>query len=192
VEQLAAFETENRTGGFPMKLRSVLALLVVAAATASVAVAAPPQGKGRPTDMGAQPTSGPMAKGQPQRTGDGCRPRVSLILKGVLADAPGAGGESLSVKVASANHHGGLLVKAAQPVKILVGPATMIRRQGKKTLADLVAGDRVLVQVRACKAGLTQPAAADASLPQLVATRIVAHPGTTSASTSGTNGGTSS
>ena len=31
---------------------------------------------------------------------------------------------------------------------------TKVRRQGKKTIADLVVGDRVLVQARVCKADL--------------------------------------
>jgi hypothetical protein len=165
-----------------MKLRSLLVVLVVAA-SASAAVAAPPQGKGKPSTGQDAPSTGESTTGKPSKTGPGCRPRVSLILKGVLVDAPGAAGTSISVNVASANHHGALFTKGSQPVKITVGPTTVVRRQGKKTLADLVSGDRVLVQARACKADLVgTTAVTDGSTAQLVATRIVAHPGASSSS----------
>ena len=48
---------------------------------------------------------------------------------------------------------------------------TKVRRQGKKTLADLVVGDRVLVQAKVCKADL-----AEGGMPALTAVRVVAHP----------------
>jgi hypothetical protein len=162
-----------------MKLGSlllVLAAAAAAAATASLAVASPPQGKDKPATGHGAPSTGTSTKTKPPRTGDNCRPRVSVVLKGVLVDAPGAAGTFISVKVTSANHHGALVVKSAQPVQILVGPKTVVRRQGGKTLADLVSGDRVLVQARACKADLGQQSTADGVVPQLVATRIVAHP----------------
>ena len=144
-----------------MKLRSLLfasALLgVCAAVCVSVAVAAPTPGKGKP------PTTGPN-----------CRPRVALILKGTLARAPGASGTSLSLNVTHANHQAAAYAKASQPISILVDVKTVVRRQGKKTLADLVSGDRVLVQARACKADL-----ANGATPSLTATRIIAHPAAT-------------
>jgi hypothetical protein len=49
---------------------------------------------------------------------------------------------------------------------------TKVRRNGKKELTDLVQGDRLLVQARACKADLK---AAD-PLPALTVVRLVAHP----------------
>jgi hypothetical protein len=50
----------------------------------------------------------------------------------------------------------------------------VVRRQGKKTLGDLAAGDRELVQARVCKADL-----AASATPQLTATRVIAHPAKT-------------
>jgi hypothetical protein len=53
-----------------------------------------------------------------------------------------------------------------------VDDATKVRRNGKKLTGDLVVGDRVLVQARACKADLT----AQGTPPALTAVRVVAHP----------------
>lgn len=54
---------------------------------------------------------------------------------------------------------------------VTVDEDTKVRRQGKKTLGDLLPGDRVLVQTRACKADL-----AEGAPPALTASRVVAHP----------------
>ena len=137
-----------------MRLRSFAFALVIAGSAVSVATAAPPAGKGKP------PATGP-----------GCRPRISVVLQGSLASTPGGSATSISVKVTHANHHGQAFAKAAQPLTILVDAKTKVRRQGKKTLGDLVSGDRVLVQARACKADL-----ANGATPQLTATMIIAHP----------------
>lgn len=134
-----------------MKIRTLLAALAVAALGVSAAVAAPPPGKGKP------PT-----------TGVGCKPKVTVVLKGTLAAPPGA--LSISVTVTSANRHGRAYVTAVQPTTVLVTTDTKIRGQGKKALADLLSGDRVLVQARTCKADL-----ANGATPALTATRVVAH-----------------
>ena len=65
-------------------------------------------------------------------------------------------------------------VAAAAPptnLAVLVDEDTKVRRRGKKTLGDLLAGDRVLVQAKVCKADLAQGAT-----PPLTAKRVVAHP----------------
>jgi hypothetical protein len=59
----------------------------------------------------------------------------------------------------------------AGTASVTVDADTKVRRNGKKTLADLVVGDRVLVQARACKADLAEDAT-----PALTAVRVVAHP----------------
>jgi hypothetical protein len=132
----------------------VLATLFVVCVAVSSAVAAPPPGKGKP------PT-----------TGQGCKPSVAVVLKGSLAATPGAAATSLSVTVKSANRHGRAYVTATQPTAILLDEDTKVRRRGKKTLAGLVAGDRVLVQAKVCKADLARGAT-----PTLTAKRVVAHP----------------
>lgn len=142
-----------------MKFRAATfatALTLLAAGVAG-ALAAPPPGKGKPPSTGA-----------------GCRPQVTVILKGTLATAPGPAGTSLTLTVRQANAHGAAYAKANQPILVLVNPSTVVRRQGKKALGDLVSGDRVLVQARACKADL-----ANGATPNLTATRIVAHPAST-------------
>jgi len=140
-----------------MRLRVFVTALAAACVSVSVAVAAPPPGKGKP------PT-----------TGAGCKPKVTVVLKGTLATTPGAAATSLLVNVTSGNRWARAYVAAAQPTSVAVGSNTKIRRQGKKTLADLLAGDRVLVQARACKADLME-----GERPPLTAVRVVAHPAST-------------
>jgi hypothetical protein len=136
-----------------VKTKVLLAALAAVCLAASAAVAAPPPGKGKPT------------------TGQGCKPNVTVILKGTLAATPGLSATSLSVNVKSANRHGRAYVTATQPTAVLVDEDTKVRRRGKKTLGDLLMDDRVVVQAKVCKADLAQGAT-----PALTAKRVVAHP----------------
>jgi hypothetical protein len=132
-----------------MKFRVLLVGIAAAMLSVSAAVAAPPDGKGKP------PT-----------TGEGCKPKVTVVLKGTLTGAP------LSVDVTSANRWGRAYVPGTASTSIAVDPnTTKVRRQGKALITDLVVGDRVLVQARVCKADL-----ADDVMPSLTAVRVVAHP----------------
>ncbi len=143
-----------------MKLRMLLLGVAIIAVSASVAVAAPQKGKPRPT-------------------GQGCKPEISVILKGTIAEAPGGAATlpfSLKVNVNHSNKFGSAYVTATQPVTVKVTDATKIRRDDTKGLAALQAmmvGDRVLVQSRVCKADLLHGAT-----PALTAKRVVAHPAT--------------
>jgi hypothetical protein len=132
-----------------MKLRLLLVSAAAAMFAVSAAVAAPPPGKGKPT------------------TGEGCKPKVTVVLKGVLTGAP------LSVDVTSANRWGRAYVAGTSSTTVATTPDTKVRRQGKKTLADLVLGDRVLVKARVCKADLL---ASEGAKPPLTAVQVVAHP----------------
>ena len=131
-----------------MKFKLLFAGLAVAAVTVSSAVAAPPEGKGKP------PT-----------TGAGCKPKIMVVLKGTLTAAP------LSVDVTKANRWGRAYVAGTASTSIAVDANTKVRRQGKKLIADLVVGDRVLVQARVCKADLKNDA-----MPALTASKVIAHP----------------
>ena len=132
-----------------MKMKLLLVGLLAASVGVSAAVAAPPPGKGKP------PT-----------TGEGCKPKVTVVLKGTLTQAPTT---SLSVNVTGSNRWGRAYVSAVTSVNVNVN--TKVRRRGKKTLTALMSGDRVLVQARTCKADLAQEAT-----PTLTAVRVVAHP----------------
>ena len=68
-----------------MKIKLVLACLAVAGLAVSSAVAAPPEGKGK------------------LRTGEGCKPKVAVVLKGTLVGATAA---SLNMNVTGANRWG--------------------------------------------------------------------------------------
>jgi hypothetical protein len=137
-----------------MKMKFLLVALVIASLGVSAAVAAPPPEKGKPSP-----------------TGEGCKPKVTVVLKGTLAATPGEAASALTVDVTRANRWGRAYVAASQPTSVGVDEDTKVRRQGKKTLGDLLSGDRVLVQARACKADLV-----DEAIPALTAVRVVAHP----------------
>jgi hypothetical protein len=137
-----------------MKLRILVVGLVAGALTASSAVAVPPPGKGKPAT-----------------TGEGCKPKVTVVLKGTLTSASAT---SLSMNVTRGNRWGRVYVEAGTAT-VTVDEDTKVRRKGNKTLASqLVTGDRVLIQGRACKADLANDAT-----PALTAVRVVAHPATT-------------
>ena len=130
-----------------MKLRLLLVGLAAAMFVVSAAVAAPPPGKGKP------------------QTGAGCKPKVTVVLKGTLTAKP------LTVDVTTGNRWGRAYVAGTATTGIAVDPNTKVRRQGKKAISDLVVGDRVLVQAKVCKADLK-----DNAMPALTATKVIAHP----------------
>ena len=114
-----------------MKIKLVLASLAVAGLAVSSAVAAPPEGKGK---LG---------------TGDGCKPKVAVVLKGTLVSASTT---LLSMNVTGSNRWGRVYGATAT---VTLDTKTKVRGGGMKTVAHLVAklkaGDRVLVQARVCK-----------------------------------------
>ena len=131
-----------------MKVRMLLVGLAAVALTASSALAA------QPADKGKKPT-----------TGAGCKPQVTVVLKGTLKVAP------LSVDVTSGNRWGRAYVEGTANTPITVNDDTKVRRQGKAEIGDLELGDRVLVQAKVCKAALK-----DDAMPALTARMVVAHP----------------
>lgn len=131
-----------------MKTKLLLVGLAAAGLVVTSAVAAPPDNKGKP------PT-----------TGVGCKPKITVVLKGTLTGAP------LSVDVTSSNRWGRAYVPGTTSTAIGVDTNTKVRRQGKKLITDLVVGDRVLVQARVCKADLK-----DDATPALTASKVIAHP----------------
>jgi hypothetical protein len=143
-----------------MKFKALLFAAAVAAIAASVGWAAPPPGKG-----GNATTT--TAAAAPQ-----CGSTVSYILNGKFT---AAGTDSFTFTVTHSNKHG---VKAGKTATVYVDATTKFARNGQAAkLADLVAGDRLNVQARACRK-------ADAATLKLVAKRVVAHaPATTTTTT---------
>ena len=131
-----------------MRFKVLLVGLTAALLSVSAAVAAPPADKGKP-----------------KTTGEGCKPKVTVVLKGTLTGAP------LSVDVTSGNRWGRAYVAGTASTSIAVDPNTKVRRHGKKLITDLVVGDRVLVQAKVCKADLK-----DNAMPALTASKVIAHP----------------
>lgn len=130
-----------------MKVKLVLASFAAAGLAVSAAVASPPEGKGNP------------------KTGEGCKPRISVILKGALTGA----GSPLTVKVTSANKWGKPYVGGADK-SVATSSDTKVRGQGMKKLGELKSGFRVLIQARVCKADL-----ANGATPALTARKVIAH-----------------
>ena len=137
-----------------MKIKLLLAALAVAGLAVSSAVAAPPEGKGKP------------------RTGEGCKPKITVVLKGTLVSASTT---SLSMNVTGANRWGRVYKNAV--ANVTLDTKTKVRGGGMKSVADLVAklkaGDRVLVQARVCKDELKDPVT---TKPALTATKVIGHP----------------
>ena len=137
-----------------MKIKLLLAALAVAGLAVSSAVAAPPEGKGK------------------LRTGEGCKPKITVVLKGTLVSASTT---SLSMNVTGANRWGRVYKDAV--ANVTLDTKTKVRGGGMKSVADLVAklkaGDRVLVQARVCKDELKDPVT---TKPALTATKVIGHP----------------
>jgi hypothetical protein len=136
-----------------MKIKMLIAGLAVAGLAASSAIAAPPEGKGKP-----------------DTTGPACKPKVTVVLKGTLVSASAS---SLNMNVTRANRWG-RAYKTAGSASVTLDDKTKVRGKGMKTVADLAerkAGDRVLVQARVCKEDLK-----DSNMPGLTASKVIAHP----------------
>ena len=137
-----------------MKIKLVLACLAAAGLAVSSAVAAPPEGKGKP------------------RTGEGCKPKIAVVLKGTLV---GATATSLNMSVTGANRWGRAW-KTAGTASVTLDTKTKVRGGGMKSVADLLArlkaGDRVHVHARVCKDDLKDTAAK----PALTASKVIGHP----------------
>jgi hypothetical protein len=111
-------------------------------------------------------------KGKPAKTGENCRPAVTVMLSGVLDPTvdPQDGDTSFVLTVKHSNRHG-RAYKQAGSATIMVGAKTRVRRQGAKNLGALAPNDRVHVTAKVCKADL-----ADGAAPDLTARKIGAHP----------------
>ena len=131
-----------------MKLKLLLATLFVAGLVVSMAAAAPTErGKGKNKDGTTATSTTEADRGKKKgHSKQGCKPRRAVILVG---DFAGAGEGSFAMLVKAGNKLGKSL--AGKQVTIAVTDGTKIRRAGKATIADLVTGDLLLVQGRACK-----------------------------------------
>ena len=114
---------------------------------------------------------------KPQKSGLGCKPQVTVVLKGTIPTAPGNGATlpfALAITAKHSNRFAQAYVKGTQPVAVQVTDKTKIRRHAAKgldALRAMLVGDRMLVTARVCMADL-----ANNATPPLTATRLVAHP----------------
>jgi hypothetical protein len=162
VHHVAGTPVSDDEGCSDMKLGTLIVSACVAGLVVSSALATPPTGKGKPDPAAKQATTG-----KPAPTGANCRPKVMVVLKGKLTSASTV---SLAMSVSSANHWGRAWATLGAAT-VAIDTTTTVRRNGKKLVTDLVAGDRLLVQAKACKADLTSSTA-----PALTGLHVVAHP----------------
>lgn len=136
-----------------MKLKVLVVSLAALGLSASLAIAAPPPGKGKPLP-----------------TGPTCKPKVTVVLKGTLT---GVVGNTLTMEVAHGNRWASAWLTAGSASVTVDPQKTKVRKNGGlKELSNLANGDRLLVQARVCKAELL----AVGPPPALTAVRVVAHP----------------
>src|SRR5690242_21348701 len=137
-----------------MRLKILVLALVASLVTVSAAVAKDHPGKG------------PKPK-----TGQGCKPSVTVMLSGTLDASvdPQDGDTSFVLTVKSSNRHG-RAYKSAGTATILVDAKTKVRRQGAKNLGALAPNDRVHVTAKACTADLK-----NGGTPDLTARMVGAH-----------------
>ena len=116
--------------------------------------------------------SAAAGKGKPPRSGQGCKPAVTVMLAGVLAaDVDPADGDTSFAMVVKRSNRFGRAWKQAGSATINVDAKTRVRRQGAHNLGALAPNDRLLVTAKACKADL-----ANGGMPGLTARKIAAHP----------------
>jgi hypothetical protein len=116
--------------------------------------------------------SAAAGKGKPPRSGQGCKPAVTVMLAGVLAaDVDPADGDTSFAMVVKRSNRFGRAWKQAGSATVNVDTKTRVRRQGAHNLGALAPNDRLLVTAKACKADL-----ANGGMPDLTARKIAAHP----------------
>ena len=118
-----------------MQFRAIVAVAFAAALAIPIAVGAPAK--------------------KPPSIGPGCKPAVSVILKGTLTSDPEfVGLGSFTMNTTGGNKAGKVFVGGAAEM-ITVGADTKVRRQNSpKLIASLEIGDRAVVHLRACKGAL--------------------------------------
>jgi hypothetical protein len=116
--------------------------------------------------------SAATAKGKPSKTGPNCKPKVTVMLAGVLAADvdPQDGDTSFVLTIKRSNRHG-RAYKQAGSATILVDAKTRVRREGENNLGALTPNDRVHVTAKVCKAEL-----ANGATPDLTARKLGARP----------------
>lgn len=114
-------------------------------------------------------------KGLEPKTGQGCKPNVTVMLAGTLGASvdPADGDTSFVLTVTHSNRHGRAYQQAGTAA-ILVDAKTKVRREGAKNLGALAPNDRVHVTGKACKADLKS-----GGTPDLTARHVGAHPAAT-------------
>jgi hypothetical protein len=116
--------------------------------------------------------SAAAGKGKPPKSGQGCKPAVTVMLAGVLAaDVDPADGDTSFTMVVKRSNRFGRAYKQAGTATVNVDSKTKVRREGAHDLGALAPNDRLLVSAKACKADL-----ANGGMPDLTARKIAAHP----------------
>ncbi|MGZ4353029.1 MAG: hypothetical protein ACXVZ4_05755 [Gaiellaceae bacterium] len=148
-----------------MKLKALMAALLVAGLTATVALAGPPPGKGNGNSNGKGKPGATVAASTSSSTSSttsttatrpgkasgasnrpACHPNKQVNLSGTLAADPTGG--SFALAVSGGNAFG----KSLKGKQLTVDASNAkVVKHGQKTVAALAKGDRVQVKAKACK-----------------------------------------
>ena len=129
----------------------VTVALATAALAASVAMADPGHGKGKPT----------------------CKP-APVMLAGTLANDPATGDTSFQLTEKHANLLGRLYAKAGNPITVNVDANTHYRKAGAASTLDALAqNDRALVFAKVCRADVKKAKQSGSALPTLTARLVL-------------------
>ena len=144
-----------------MKLKALkfgLAALVIAGlGSAAAAFATPSNGSNPASTITTLSTPTTTTKGhRPPTTGAGCRPQVTLIVRGTTTGD--AGSSSLPLNVTGGNHFAKLLFANNTSTALTVNTSASTKLTTKSgattTLSAIGNGSKVLAQYRVCKADL--------------------------------------
>lgn len=123
----------------------------ILAAAATLALAATPAAIAKkPEDPGSKGKAKAELKGQNGK-GKGKAKAKNIVVKGVVT-AASTDGSSVTIDVTKANKHGAFLRDAESPLAFSAAKVVVLDANGDgPTVADLQAGDKVVVQIRLAK-----------------------------------------
>jgi hypothetical protein len=139
-----------------VKLKALVALVVLGLAGASLAYAAPQAVSKKPNPQTSTGTTTNPNQGKKSPTGPGCRPRVVVILKGTYNGTMGTDGTGtyFVVHVTGGNHFA--KTYKSTDTNVYYDSSTKFKGPGHKAVGDLKTGDRLVVWAPVCKADVAK------------------------------------
>ncbi|HXH96021.1 MAG TPA: hypothetical protein VNH40_02330 [Gaiellaceae bacterium] len=161
-----------------MKLKALVALVVLGLAGASLAYAAPQAVSKKPNPQTSTGTTTNENNGKkPKTTGENCKPKVVVILKGTYDGIGTVTVNNVEMTYLAVHVNGGN--RFAKPYRfkvtntdtnVYVDSSTKYKGPGHHAVGDLKVGDRLVIRAPVCKADVKGD-----KTPDLTAKRVLAH-----------------